>query len=228
MKKALVIVAKEPIPGRVKTRLFPQLNAQEAAILYSLFVQDMVDEMAKLDTHEISLAYTPHEAKETFTKLLSHHVTLFPQEGEGLGERLTAAFEKMFLEGYEQVHIINSDSPDLPRSLVKRAADLLTGAKTDVVLGPCSDGGYYLVGLKKIAPELFRGISWSTDLVLKQTLEKASNLGLSWLLSEPWYDIDTYSDIEYFFCRNRERTEETAKPGQRTLQYLKNCSKSFL
>jgi hypothetical protein len=220
MKAILVIVAKEPVPGRVKTRLFPHLSASQASELYSLFIQDMVEEMSLLSEHALAIAYTPKEAEPAFKKMLPHPIQLFPQQGADLGERLANIFQRMFDEGYEQVHIINSDSPDLSHSLVKRAIELLKEPRTEVVLGPCSDGGYYLVGLIRPIPELFTKIPWSTEQVLEKTIERAQLLGLHCSLLDPWYDIDTYEDTLKFLARNEKRSDNNKQPGWRTLRHL--------
>lgn len=228
MKSILVMVAKEPVPARVKTRLCPQLSPTCAAELYSCFVQDMADEMSRLTASDdpssrvsVALAYTPEESAAAFKAILPVPIPLFPQHGSDLGERLLDIFEKLCGNGYDQVHIINSDSPDMPRSLISEAARLLEAPQTDLVLGPCTDGGYYLVGLKKPVPELFRDMPWSTDRVLEMTMERARMLGLSCALLEPWYDIDTHDDLALFLERNRNRTGNECGPGWRTLKYLR-------
>jgi hypothetical protein len=228
MKAIVVIVAKEPLPAHVKTRLCTHLSASGAAELYTMFVQDMVDEMSRLTESagdpssclSVAIAYTPEKSGAAFEAILPVPVPLFPQQGADLGERLLHIFEKLCGKGYDQVHIINSDSPDMPRSFVSESTKLLEAPQTDLVLGPCADGGYYLIGLKKPIPELFREIPWSTDRVLEMTLERARALGLSYALLEPWYDIDTYSDLVRFLDRNKGRKGDECGPGRRTLKYL--------
>ena len=122
MKAILVIVAKEPVPGKVKTRLCPHLSAGESSELYTLFIQDMVEEMTRLPEHALAIAYTPEDAGPIFEKLTPQPLHLFPQQGADLGERLANVFRRLFDEGYEQVHIINSDSPDLPHRLVQQSS----------------------------------------------------------------------------------------------------------
>jgi len=237
MRAIVVIVAKEPLPAQVKTRLCPHLSASRAAELYTLFVQDMVEEMSGISKTEaglpgnssscatLALAYTPEGAEGTFKAILPAPVLLFPQQGADLGERLARIFEKLCGEGYDQVHIINSDSPDMPCRLIAGSLRRLEEAQTDLVLGPCPDGGYYLVGLKKPVPELFQQIPWSTGQVLEKTLERAGDLGLSFSLLEPWYDIDTYEDLVQFLVKNEEKKAEDRGPGWRTLRYLRSVNR---
>ncbi len=233
MSAIVVIVAKEPVAAQVKTRLCPQLSAGEAARIYTLFVQDMVEEMSAISTTavepadnsrsrvKLALAYTPRGADEAFRSILPFPVILFPQQGADLGQRLAHIFERLCSEGYDQVNIINSDSPDLPRSLISKAVALQEDPQTDLVLGPCCDGGYYLVGLKKPVPELFEDMPWSTDQVLAKTLDRARTLGLAVSLLDQWYDIDTYQDLQQFLARNGPRTDEDRGAGWRTLRYLR-------
>lgn len=167
-------MAKEPVPGQVKTRLFPQLSPIEAAHLYLCFLQDMMTEMSALEGIELAIAYTPEHAGKTFASIALKGFLLFAQRGKGLGERLCNIFMEKLEEGYEAVSIINSDSPDLPMSLVAESFQLLSH-QADVVFGPCNDGGYYLIGMQKICPELFVDIPWSTGSVLSKSLEIARN-----------------------------------------------------
>jgi uncharacterized protein len=229
MRAIVVIVAKAPVPDCVKTRLRPHLSADEAARLYTLFVQDMIEEITSLtqsansppSCSEVAVAYTPNGAEAVFKTILPGGVPLFPQQGTDLGERLASIFEDLYDRGYDQVHIINSDSPDMPRHLIGRSIQLLENPHIDLVLGPCRDGGYYLIGLKKPVPQLFNNIPWSTDGVLAATLQSARELGLGSALLEPWYDIDRYEDLLYFLERNRNIPDDAHRPGWRTLRYLR-------
>jgi hypothetical protein len=234
MRAIVVMVAKEPVPTQVKTRLCPDLSPARAAEIYTLFVQDMMEEMSAIAGDEtvlpggrrlsvtLAVACSPEGAEKTFESILPAPIRIFPQQGTDLGARLAHIFSKLCGEGYDQVHIINSDSPDMPCSLVRESTKLLAMPRTDLVLGPCDDGGYYLIGLKKPVPELFDGIPWSTAEVLEKTLERAGKLGLSISLLDPWYDIDTCQDLLKFLERNEQRKDEDHGPGQRTLSYLRN------
>ncbi|RJQ74320.1 MAG: glycosyltransferase [Desulfobacteraceae bacterium] len=228
MRSIVVIVAKAPVAACVKTRLCPHLSAAEAAELYTLFVQDMVEEMSRLTRSgpsapacTVALAYTPDGAEPVFRAILPEGVPLFPQRGADLGERLAGIFGKLHAQGYHRVHIINSDSPDMPSTLVARSIELLNRPNIDLVLGPCRDGGYYLVGLKRPMPRLFSQIPWSTDRVLEMTLQCARELGLRFALLEPWYDIDRFEDLLFFLERNRDRADDLPRAGWRTLNHLK-------
>lgn len=189
---AIVIFVKYPIPGKVKTRLGRQIGLQKAADLYSIFVSLTIKlaEFCKID--KIFITFEPAKRKKEFIKWLPA-MHLFPQRGENLGERLIHAIKTVFEEGFTKTVILGSDSPTLPFNYVKEAFDLLN--THDLVIGPARDGGYYLIGLNKPQPSLFKNIHWSTSRVLHQTLEKAKQLHLKYYLLPEWYDVDTKEDL---------------------------------
>lgn len=197
---ALVIFAKAPIAGQVKTRLCPPLTPDEAATLHGSFVLDTLERskvaVAKLRLPlDRYLACTP-SSTFVFFKIMEerHGVRLIDQVGDDLGTRMTQAFDIMFAQGYQRVLIVGTDVPSLPLEHYKEALALLES--NDLVLGPALDGGYYLIGLKRSAPDLFSGIPWSTDQVLRLTQEKAGTLGLKAALLAPWRDVDTIEDVQ--------------------------------
>lgn len=197
-RTVLIIFAKEPAPGLVKTRLCPPLSPEAAARLYRQFLEDVLEEMAQVPHVSLALAYTPDTARPFFHDLAPPGTHLFAQAGEDLGERLQQAFAWGFAQGAAAVLIRNSDSPDLPGSLVLAAREILERDRAPVVLGPCPDGGYYLVGLKTPRPRLFAGIKWSSPTVLADTQTLAEALGLPVHLLPAWLDIDTPTDLQTF------------------------------
>jgi len=211
----LIIFAKEPRPGQVKTRLTPPLSPENAARLYRCFLEDILEEMARLPGLSLALAYTPDTALNFFKELTPAGVILFPQEGPGLGERLVHAFDRGFAANLGTVLVRNSDSPDLPGESMLAAARALDSGQADLVLGPSPDGGYYLVGLNAPRPELFREMNWSTPGVLPETLARAANLSLTVHLLPAWPDIDTLGDLQTFI----QRPPLPGAPGGRTYQY---------
>jgi len=220
MEKLLVIVAKQPVSGRVKTRLFPKLSPEVAADLYRCFLQDRIKEVSSLNGVDRAIAYTPEAAKETFASLAMDGFELFAQRGKHLGERLSNIFLEKLSQGYEAVSIVDSDSPDLPKSLINESFELLLTGQADIVLGPCYDGGYYLVGMRKPHPELFRNIPWSTENVLSVTLEKARKMGLNVRLLSIWNDLDTFEDLVEFYNMYKDRLLSKDWVGSKTLTYL--------
>jgi uncharacterized protein len=197
---ALVIFAKAPIPGQVKTRLCPPLTPDEAATLHGSFVLDTL-ERTKLATTTLKLPFDRYLAcapssTHVFFKIMEerHGVKVINQVGEDLGARMNQAYETIFARGYQHVLIIGTDVPTVPFDHFAKARAQLESH--DLVLGPALDGGYYLIGLKRTTPELFTGIPWSTNEVLKLTQEKAASLGLETSLIQPWRDVDTLPDLQ--------------------------------
>jgi rSAM/selenodomain-associated transferase 1 len=194
MDHALIVVAKEPVPGRTKTRLCPPLTPDLAAELYRCLLLDTFALVRKLVGADHSLAYTPASARGYFARLSPNGFRLVPQRGANLGERLSNALEEHFGLGYRRVVIMNSDGPTLPMACLEEAFSSLDRA--DVTLGPGHDGGYYLIGMKVHHPELFRGIDWSTEQVIPQTLVACHEQGLSVHRLPQWYDVDVAADLE--------------------------------
>ena len=194
---ALAVMAKMPQAGAVKTRLVPPLNAEEAALLNACFLQDVTGCIATLTSTSIHgyVAYTPAGQETALGGLLPPGFGLLPQRGAHLGERLLHATEDFLAAGYEAVCLINSDSPTLPSSLLQQAIDALAPRGDRIVLGKAVDGGYYLIGVKKAHPGLFRDITWSSAAVFEQTLERASELRLDVQLLPAWYDVDDLESL---------------------------------
>lgn len=226
----LAVMAKTPRAGAVKTRLVPPLDAEEASLLNTCFLQDVTACIATLTSETIHghVAYTPAGHESAFDGLLPARFGLLPQRGAHLGERLLHATEDFLAAGYEAVCLINSDSPTLPGSLLRQAIDALTLSGDRLVLGKAIDGGYYLIGLKKAHPRLFEDITWSSAAVFDQTMERARELGLAVELLPAWYDVDDLESLrwlcEELFAGNGRHNPENlaAHPAPHTRNYL--CS----
>jgi rSAM/selenodomain-associated transferase 1 len=192
---AVVIMAKVPDAGTVKTRLCPPLSPQEAAMLYHAFLLDKIVQVRTLKAAIPAIAYTPCAGRRFFTELAADFI-LLPQQGADLGERLANSLARLLAEGYSGALAIDSDTPTLPTAYLQQAVDLIATSKTDVVLGPSEDGGYYLIGLNQVHQELFENIAWSTDAVMPQTVRRAEAKGLHIARLPPWFDVDTPPDLE--------------------------------
>lgn len=194
---ALIIFGKAPIPGLVKTRLCPPLTQDEAATLQGSLILDVVErsrpieKTARLDRF---LACAPSR-EHVFFKILQERqgLHLIDQVGEDLGRRMDQAFKEIFALGYKRLLLVGTDVPTLSASSYGQALSLLSDH--DLVLGPSLDGGYYLIGLKKPAPDLFTDMPWSTDQVCSLTKEKAAALGLKTGLLPTCRDLDTVDDL---------------------------------
>jgi glycosyltransferase A (GT-A) superfamily protein (DUF2064 family) len=123
-------------------------------------------------------------------------MSLLPPRAVGLGMSLRQASADLLADGYKGVCLINSDSPTLPTSILLETADILLRSEDRLVLGPCSDGGYYLIGLNHRHDEVFEDIAWSTDQVLRQTLERAKDIDLPVILMPEWYDVDDAASLK--------------------------------
>jgi len=191
---ALIIFAKAPVPGQVKTRLCPPLTPDEAASLHGSFVLDALERSRGIANLDRFLACTP-SADHVFFRIMEERqgVRLMSQVGDDLGARMTHAMTAAFSQGYRSVLMVGTDLPTLPPGAYSQAVALL--ARHDLVLGPALDGGYYLVGLTRPLPDLFVGIPWSTDQVLALTRQKADSLGLKTGLLPAHRDVDTIEDL---------------------------------
>jgi rSAM/selenodomain-associated transferase 1 len=212
MTALLIIFAKEPRPGHVKTRLIPPLSSEAAAQLYHSFLLDILEEMSLITDLRLALAFSPPEAQGFFQSLAPPGLNLFPQTGGDLGERMHRACAQGFAAGYGPVLLRGSDTPDLPAAVVAEAKEVLAAGHFQVVLGPATDGGYYLVGLTQPQPHLFQGPVWSSNTVLESTLKTARQWGLSVHLLPAWADIDTSADLLAFLHRARPAPQ----PGWRS------------
>jgi rSAM/selenodomain-associated transferase 1 len=184
---ALLVVAKRPAPGRTKTRLSPPLSPDEAAALYECFLRDTLELMRQVADVRQAIAYLP-AAEVTYFAEMAPDFDLILQEGAGLGARLDNALSHYLQLDYERVVIMDSDSPTLPAAWLTAAFEALGDA--DVVLGPCEDGGYYLIGLQRPAPRLLREVRMSTPRVVADTLALAAADRLQVSLLPTWYDVD--------------------------------------
>jgi uncharacterized protein len=190
---ALALMCKAPLPGNSKTRLSPPLSRSEAATLAGCFIADMAETVAGVcaDPHTRGyVLYTPADALDAFGGLLPAGIEALPQRGETLDERCSNAVEDLLGRGHAAVCLLNADSPTLPAQVLGVAADALRRPGPRLVLGPALDGGYYLIGVKRSDPELFRGIPWSTGQVLTATLARAGEIDLEVEHLPPWYDVD--------------------------------------
>lgn len=190
---ALLVVAKRPSPGQTKTRLTPPLTPNAAAQLYEAFLQDTLALIRCVPNVKPIIAYLP-EGDEDYFKSLAPDFDLLPQRGADLGARLDNALMHCLSNGFTRAVIMDSDSPTLPMEYLIEAFTQLDHA--DGVLGPCDDGGYYLIGLKRPAPRLLRDVQMSTPNVLRDTLALAAEENLKFSQLPMWYDVDTVSELQ--------------------------------
>lgn len=193
MKGLLVVTAKAPVAGEVKTRLVPPLSLEMAARFYRCCLEDTVEKVSRLSGIRGALAYTPPEGRAYFEAWVPAGLRLFPQEGGDLGARMLGCFEWGRREGVERLALLGADLPHVPPGVLERGFEFLEEA--DLVLGPATDGGYYFIGAKAPHPPLFQDMAWGGPGVFQETWGRALRLGLRVRQIEAMNDIDTATDL---------------------------------
>jgi rSAM/selenodomain-associated transferase 1 len=190
---AMAVMGKASAPGRTKTRLVPPLSAESAAQLNTAFLQDIIGNLLRAG-QEMAIApyvaFGPAGSEPFFRACLPANLPLIECSLPHFGACLDLAIATLLQRGHSSACVLNSDSPTLPTRLLIQAARALAQPKDVVVIGPSTDGGYYLLGVKRIHRRLFEEIDWSTSRVFEQTRQRAAELGLSVTILEPWYDVD--------------------------------------
>jgi uncharacterized protein len=222
--RVLVIMAKAPRPGAVKTRLAPSLSPAAVTDFYCCLLEDTLALARSLGDVEVAIM-CPESDVDELSQLAGMQLAGMPlsgkeasvvaQKGEGLAAGLTSVFAH-FAEGHQRrIIAFNSDSPHLPRSVLEDAFETL--AAHDVVVGPTHDGGYYLVGAKASHPTLFTGDGMGTSSALERLLARARALELSVGFAAPFYDIDVADDL----TRLAEELRLAPARAPRTAAWLK-------
>lgn len=191
---ALAILARAPsVAG--KTRLLDGMGPVNGAGLRRALLQDTWDAVARVHEVTTAVVYTPILAADEFRTLVPAPSVLVPQREGELAHRLHGAFEDLQHVAPAGVLIVGSDLPTVPVAYLQRAADLLKDDPRRVVLGPASDGGYYVIGLGTPDRRLFEDVPWSTDRVFRASVDRAHALGFDVATLPEWYDIDTPEDL---------------------------------
>ena len=215
--RVLVIMAKAPRPGAVKTRLAPSLSPAELTAFYCCLLEDTLALARSLSDVEVAIMCPDSDVNE-LAQLAGDGASVVAQKGKGLAAGLTSVFAH-FAEGHQRrVIAFNSDSPHLPRSVLEDAFETL--AAHDVVVGPTHDGGYYLVGATASHPTLFSGDGMGTRTALERLLSRARALELSIGFADPFYDIDVADDL----IRLAEELRLAPARAPRTARWLKEWS----
>jgi len=190
----LIVFVKAPIIGEVKTRLAKAIGPEAARAAYCRLAETLFHNLSNLNW--VQLRVSPDHALDDVRHWQRDTWTVSPQGTGDLGQRLEAAFPAAFAQGARRVVVIGSDCPSIQLEDIERSwAEL---EECDVVLGPASDGGYWLIGLKEPRPALFRKIPWSTESVLRETVSRATSEALKVALLQKRSDVDTESDWNRF------------------------------
>jgi rSAM/selenodomain-associated transferase 1 len=218
-QSGLIIFAKKPLLGQVKSRLQPQISPEISLEIYRFFVEETLEKVKALSNVSIWLGCFPDQNDPWFLELSrKFQLRLFNQEGEDLGARMAQAFERLTREKIRKKVIIGTDSPHLPLHFIQSAFEHLE--KTPVILGPSRDGGYYLLGLSGDPPSLFDGIAWSTDSVLKSTIRRLEDKNIPFKLLPEWYDIDQFEDLSALYRYWENLKDNGGKVPERLFHYL--------
>jgi rSAM/selenodomain-associated transferase 1 len=211
----VLFFVKFPVRGKVKTRLAGELGENAVVELYRNFVLDTLSALRKLNI-PFRICFNPESAGDKFKEWLGEKYIYSAQEGSNLGERMKNALARIFEENYSRAILIGSDSPDLPADFLIEALQSLESH--DAVIGPSSDGGYYLIGFSKahFLPETFEGILWSTGNVFQQTIGFLKRNSVNVHILPQWSDIDTPADLRELIERNRKTSFNKSK----TFAYL--------
>lgn len=219
----LVLFARLPTPGKVKTRLIPILGAEGACELHAAMVDDIIARFSVQElgesgiTTRLAILRDPHDPSPLPASWAS--LPRFDQAGDTLGERMARALQRVLDAGHQRVVLIGTDAPTLPTHHVVEAFEKLE--HTDIVLGPATDGGYYLIGANKVPPRhLFAGIEWGTREVFAQTVAAAQRAGLSYDLLPPWYDVDDEADLRFLQAHLLAMCSIGEEPAPRTARVL--------
>lgn len=178
--------------GHANSRLAEHIGPQRAIHLSAAFLDDLALEFRSVGERRI-LGYFPAELADSFQHISRFGYDLWPQPDGDLGARLNAFFQKTLVDEEDRAVVVRSGSPTIPMEYVKLAFEKLEDF--DCVVGPATDGGYYLLGLKRLTPELFENIVWSGSSVLSQTVSRIADKELSLALLPPWYGITDVDDL---------------------------------
>lgn len=198
MKKKLILFTRYPVAGHTKTRLIPALGAEGAAALQRQMTERTLrtaENLAAASQPELEIRHAGGSNEQMKNWL--GPTRIYCDQGTGdLGEKMSRAMAEAFRDGYHQVMVIGADCPGLSAEILASGFSRL--ADHSLVLGPAADGGYYLLGLARACPELFRNRSWGSDRLLAETMTAAKKLALKYFLLEELADVDRPEDLKHF------------------------------
>lgn len=193
MNDILLVFAKVPRPGEVKTRLIPFLTPREAARLYDAFLQDALALYARLEA-DVRLYLAPPLPDDGLGDV-PDRISVHEQRGEGLGPRMAHAFEAAFQDGGDRVAVVGTDHPTLPLSYLRQGFKVMDTERA-VCIGPSDDGGFYLLGMSAFYPQLFANMTYSHGDVFTDTLARIGATDAQLTVLPQWYDVDTPEALE--------------------------------
>ncbi len=213
----IIVFAKAPIIGHVKTRLATDLDETVVVNLYRNFVKDIIDKITD-SGHVLKIFYDPPGSEPLMSDWLGTRHAYFLQKGPDLGQKMANAFSDVFNQGIVRAILIGTDFPDLPGKILTDA--MLSLETHDAVIGPAVDGGYYLIGFSSDSffPEIFNNMPWGTSAVYQKTMDVFSSSGISVHQLLKWRDIDNYDDLKNLIHSLKDHPQKAPK----TYSYLEN------
>lgn len=208
LDNVLLIFLKYPRLGTVKTRLAKDIGKEKATLLYRLFIEAILTRTKDRNFLRF-IFYTPREDKDKIENWIGYDLNIFPQKGIDLGERLSSAFKFTFEKGAKKVIAIGTDSPTIDKNIIQAAFENLKNRQC--VLGPTSDGGYYLIGLSIYKQEIFKEIDWGTKKVFEQTKDRLKRSHISYGLLNESFDVDSINDL--FILKQSLQEINKIEPG---------------
>jgi rSAM/selenodomain-associated transferase 1 len=231
-KCAMGVMVKTPRKGFSKTRLSPPLSSEEAASISRCFLKDTsmaIQALCQEDPFVVGLAiYTPVGSEATLGEFLPAGFKMIAQREGDFGTRLLGAAEDLFSVGFSAVCLIDSDSPTLPFHCLRDLSTSLKEPKDRMVIGPCSDGGYYVLGLRHAHPRLFEDVTWNTDRVYGETLERAKEINLPAIALPAWYDVDDQISLNRLLSELFPERANEAVPRGSPAPYTKEFLRQIL
>jgi uncharacterized protein len=206
---AVIVFTKYPRNGNVKTRLGKTLGNYFAAEFFKLMAEHIFEVCLSLPEKDYSLFlfFSEQEEKEPVNNWVDNRFSLQLQEGRDLGERMKSAFRFLFKNLYKKVIIIGTDCPEMNSEILLKSFNELSGK--NVVIGPSTDGGYYLLGMDSFYPFLFDKIEWSSSKVFKESIKRVEKNKLSFELMPELIDVDTEEDMRKWFSKSNKENKMT-------------------
>lgn len=197
MKKALIVFAKAPVPGTVKTRLQADIGADKTVEIYRSFVIEILSHCFRLKGIDRFLGCAPTQDDAFLNEMsVKYKMQRFNQRGKNLGEKIFNAFKYCSRKGYSEIVLIGSDSPSIPVDFIQKAFSELR--ENDLVIGPCFDQGLYLIGVRRgKINKIFRTIQLDTGKDVSIILNKVNHADIRFSMLPFWYDVDTLDDFEF-------------------------------
>lgn len=221
LKPALAIMSRVP-SKEGKSRMSAALSPAQREALQWAFLEDLLEKVSFIKEFERYLAVTPPGELDKLVKRLEFGGQILPQSSGDLGQRMHDIALQLFLRGHAPVILIGTDVPLLPPSYLLKALHLLE--QNDLVFGPALDGGYYLIGMRKFTARVFKGISWGSERVLRDTIKMCKENKLSFGLLDSLMDIDRPGDLPALMRQYENKMIDTASIPERTIRFLKSIN----